>query len=185
MDDCGLTNYFKQPTSFTCAICQDSCATCLNNATDCGSCRNVAGTVYYLTGNNSCVSRCPAGQYGFDSNNTCLTCHLNCTKCFGPSTEECSACASTYFSIYGTSTCNASCPDGQFANATNQVCLVCNSNCRTCLNASVNCNQLLHGGRRAGLPHGTTCVQRCPAAQQRSPNDSTCQSLRCWLRFLH
>lgn len=99
------SGYFEN--SGACIACP-GCKTCETSATNCLSC-NVGK---YLEG-NTCVSPCPDGKWGDDSDNTCKTCDSNCKTCSGAASNDCDSCV-----------------DGRYLNSGE--CLYCSSACKTC-----------------------------------------------------
>ena len=146
--------------------CHRSCAACTNNATDCSSCKNVTGIVYYNLNNTSCHLVCPNGYFGQIQNNTCIACHPYCSRCFGADEYSCTACqtfnGTKYHLVFGANTCINICPAGQYANSTSHLCLVCDSNCATCNGTSKNCTScFLVNGFYVYLSNNI-CLQNCP-----------------------
>lgn len=171
--------WYEQSLDYSCQKCHDSCQTCEKNATDCPDCRNVTGIIYYNLDSTSCLVRCPNGYYGFDANNTCVLCHEYCSRCFGPDEFSCTACrthnGTAYHLIFGSNTCNETCPEGEYANSTSHLCLVCDSNCATCFGTARNCTScFLVNGFYVYL-HGSICIQECPAGQYEDSTTRECE----------
>lgn len=147
-----------------CYPCPQMCATCSSTST-CSSCQAVAGLPYYLDANNNCVMICPGGTYP-RSDLTCTACTSPCSTCAAGSTlcTSCDNTTSTPYLEYGTFTCVAACPDGQFAPSGSYICAACNADCKTCNTNNTNC--LSCGlSLAAGLPlylSNNTCVANCP-----------------------
>lgn len=120
---------------------------CETSAIDCTACGNESGVVYYLyspNNENQCLQLCPDGYYGQKSNNTCLKCDSRCELCTGPSNSTCSVCKTDsnsvmHYLVYGSSICSDTCPPGQFADSSSFKCLLCDSNCDTCVDTSKKC----------------------------------------------
>ena len=158
--------------------CHTSCAACNSNATDCSSCRNVTGIVYFHINSNSCIVACPIGYAAQIWNNTCVLCHPYCSKCFRPdqfSFTNCKIYNSTiYYLIYGATTCSDICPPGQFASSTSVLCLVCDSNCATCYGTSKNCTSCyLVNGFYVYL-FNNICLKVCPTGYYSDLNTKKC-----------
>jgi proprotein convertase subtilisin/kexin type 5 len=58
------TGYWKSDTGYVCLICTDSCASCTLNETDCQTCKNVSGIVYFHMTDDTCLAKCPDGYFG-------------------------------------------------------------------------------------------------------------------------
>lgn len=148
-----------------CYPCIDRCAEC-SSATTCTKCQAVAGLPYYLDSNSHCLVTCPDGTYP-KSDLTCTSCTSPCLTCSGGSTL-CTNCDSsstaTSYLEYGTFTCLAACPVGQYAPSGSYKCAPCNANCKTCDTSATHC--LSCGlSLAAGLPlyrSSNTCVANCP-----------------------
>jgi len=126
---------------------------------------------YYFK-SNKCIAICPLGNYGDIASLSCLSCPGACLTCFGGSVSKCYTCASNYYLIYGTSICNANCPAGQYANSTNNQCMLCASQCITCINSSSTC--LSCGFSTLGANfffYNNQCLLNCPLSYW--PNSAT------------
>lgn len=125
----------------------------------------MGGVSYFLTG-NTCTPTCPFGTYGRVSDYTCQPCPTGCLSCFGPTTNDCYKCGAfnasvDYSLVYGTNTCQAGCPAGQFVSG--YLCLLCSSNCLTCITSSTNC--LTCGFSTLGSAlyfYSNQCLLDCP-----------------------
>ena len=138
---CG-SGFFEQTSTFTCEPCHEACLTCDTSATDCLTCGNVTGIVYYFL-SNVCYQTCPDLYYGDSSDNTCKSCHANCSKCFAADNTSCTECIANHFLLYGTTECSATCPDGFYSNTTSKKCHLCDSTCATCDTNPDNCTSCL------------------------------------------
>ena len=123
-----------------CLQCPIYCKTCTAYAT-CTACNSLGGVGYYLS-SSACIATCPTGNYPLDSNLTCQPCDPACSTCFGPALTQCSSCKNNgtvdFYLIYGSTTCNETCPSDQFQSSS-FVCLLCASSCLTCTTNSSNC----------------------------------------------
>ena len=159
--NCPVGYYEESFDGYNCVLCHEACASCDTSATDCQSCKNVTGNVFYNL-NDLCYQTCPDGYYGVDSTNLCSACHASCSQCFEAANDTCTACAENKFLQYGTTTCVDSCPDGQYENSTARKCLPCDSNCKTCDTEAENCTScFLVNGFYVYLDQNL-CVQECP-----------------------
>ncbi len=109
-----------------CDPCDNNCATCSVNVTQCSSCNN--SVPLYLFG-TTCLSSCPSNY--FIKNNVCKLCELPCRLCT-TTINTCSACFtnSTKLYWYQFECIDAiSCPIGNFINYINSSCNRCPSEC--------------------------------------------------------
>lgn len=108
----------------TCSICDSSCETCFNKATNCLTCvapKTISGS--------SCV--CANGTYF--SGSACLPCHSACSLCNGPAINDCTECANPY--VLSGSTCI--CGSNAFLDASN-ICTLCHYSCSACNGSTAN-----------------------------------------------
>jgi len=91
----------------------------------------------------ACVSNCPSGYYGADSNQ-CLSCSSNCALC---DSQNCYSCNLNSYFYEGAcyTTCPASAPNiyqSYCRNCLKTDCVLCNSanECVMCINGNVNYN---------------------------------------------
>jgi hypothetical protein len=71
--------------------------------------------------------------------------------------------STNYYLIYGTSTCSLICPPAQYSNSTLFKCLLCDANCKTCVNTSSTC--LTCGFSALGTNlflYNRSCLLNCP-----------------------
>lgn len=84
-------------------------------------------------------------MYGQKSINTCTTCHVACSLCFGPLSTQCTECqpdlltGNYYYLSYNTNKCIQVCPYGQYAVNGTYRCELCDINCATCEGSAKNC----------------------------------------------
>ncbi|KAL4488465.1 hypothetical protein ABPG72_013033 [Tetrahymena utriculariae] len=158
-------------SSNTCQPCNQTCTECTDMAT-CQSC--ISG--YYLDTNNSCISSCPNGQFPnvqnqcqncsiancylcssltsctqcndkfYLSNSQCLSCDQACTKCFGPTQQQCFGCIQNKY-LYN-SAClsqpNCTALVGYFPNFQTSICQACQGKCKTCTSQNT-CSSCING----------------------------------------
>lgn len=91
----------------------------------------------FLDSDGQCVITCPLGYYGEYEKGSCEKCSPECSKCFGPTSDNCLACNDEKF-YYG-DRCVAHCPDTHYADVKIGECLPCSSNCRACEGSPSNC----------------------------------------------
>lgn len=147
----------------------------------CLSCFLDAGNYVYLY-NDICVTNCPVGFYEETSNNTCMFCADGCKTCFGPSLNECDVCNTSnstdpYYKWANETTCDLSCPNGQFISLRlNHMCEYCSSNCITCVGTADNCTA--DGGCKTGYFFNNDtfeCVRVCPDGTFGNADSGFCQ----------
>lgn len=150
-----------------CKPCSVYCKTCTTSVNNCQSCNSLGGVGYYLNA-TSCLINCPQGTFKNTTALTCDPCPLGCPSCFGPTLSDCSSCGSNttnnYYLVYGTTTCNITCPDGQYEVNSTMKCMLCASTCLTCSTTSTTCltcgfSSLL--GVNLFLS-GSQCLMNCP-----------------------
>lgn len=101
--NCTTSQYWSSSSS-SCVSCYTTCATCYGGlSTQCITCKNVSGVVYYLYG-SQCVSVCPNGYYS--SASVCYQCTVaNCQACINNSAiVNCSLCSTGYVLAYSSVT---------------------------------------------------------------------------------
>jgi proprotein convertase subtilisin/kexin type 5 len=151
VDTCPYGQYAVNGSLYTCQPCSINCATCVGTSTHCLTCTfiNTINIVYLH--NAACIPVCP-NLYWMNSSapldHQCSSCHSYCAVCTGPSNSECSKCANQtvnstwviyYKDLYST-TCNTTCPDGQFISVyVPNICVPCASKCLLCAINSTNC----------------------------------------------
>jgi len=148
------------------------CETCdAPTASDCLSC---ISSLFLQTspGPSTCQSLCPDGDYSDSSTKTCPTCNSSCTKCSGPSSNECLSCPNSMYLLVlgGTFTCVSSCPSNYYSDSDNN-CLPCDATCTTC-NGGLPTNCLV-----CTLPRyfmGGLCVYQCPSSYFGDNSTATC-----------
>ncbi|KAL4438375.1 hypothetical protein ABPG74_009414 [Tetrahymena malaccensis] len=104
---------------------------------------------------NTCKSTCPYKQFGDQSTGSCALCSVNCSACFGPSSNQCLACNDGY-SLQGNqcvdTTCHSSCqscsgpnqnqctscPAGSYLDS-RKTCQPCQQPCENCFNSATEC----------------------------------------------
>jgi hypothetical protein len=180
-------------SSFSCQKCNINCATCEVTSTRCLTCTYVNTiNIVYLNNNNECVVTCPAGLWANSSDpldHKCSPCHAYCTACTGPSNLECSSCNNQtnpsfvmYYKDKYSTTCAASCPDGQYIDAIiNNICVPCDPKCLLCLGSSTNCSRCALGYYL--YQPNNECTALCPSGYFNNPTQtgsnylcSLCQS---------
>ena len=113
-----------------------------------------------LDSTKTCVSSCPATEYGNNSTNTCDQCNSSCQTCKGPGAGECLTCASGNLNF--TSYCVSSCGNGKYSSG--GVCYSCLTQCSTCNSATActGCNVVL-GIAYYLQSNISSCVVSCPS----------------------
>ena len=89
-------------TAKECLTCSYQCLTCEGNSAQCTSCNT--GTFLY---NSDCLSQCPIGYYGNETNQ-CSKCSEDCYTC-SDSPDTCTSCDESTFLYNGT--CIDHCPN--------------------------------------------------------------------------
>lgn len=152
----GDNLFLANLTSHTCKPCSVPCATCTGNIENCLTC--VDGYNYNGT---HCIAICADGFYPKDGK--CEPCLSGfCTKCFGPSKDECYECEVGKYLEYRT--CDVGCPDGKFKgiSAKGGECLPCDFSCKTCAVDAVTCLTCDTSYPRFMNLLNNKCVINCP-----------------------
>lgn len=94
--------------------------------------------------NSTCLIKCPQGYWANATAYECQQCPTGCSACFGSTLQQCTVCSNVSGTLYylgvGTTTCNTSCPDGQYISSLVPfVCLSCSPACLTCQDTADNC----------------------------------------------
>lgn len=144
-------------------------------STNCTTCTyiNTINIVYLHL--NKCVTFCPTGFWRNSTvslDHRCSPCHPYCTSCTGPTNYECEACSNVTTSIYYkdlySTTCDATCPGGQFISTLiPNFCVPCSNKCSLCsVNASY-CTKCQFGYYLYVL--GYECTSQCPIGYYNDP----------------
>ncbi|KAL4508008.1 hypothetical protein ABPG72_021381 [Tetrahymena utriculariae] len=123
VSDCDQGQWGRN-TDWSCQLCDPSCYTCSQSATNCNSC---TGSLYLF--NNQCLSGCPDGYYQ-ETNNTCQQCDPSCKTCNNAGNTSCLSCSPSYGYLKN-QTC-IQCPIQFYGDTTNQTCQPCHSSCYSC-----------------------------------------------------
>lgn len=102
-----------------CRMCTSPCDTCVDITGNCVTCLSGYSLHTISSSDHVCLSQCPNGYYS--DGNHCVTCPTGCSTCTGATTDitsgnpnMCSACATPYYLIQGSTTCSQTCPNGQY-----------------------------------------------------------------------
>lgn len=173
------TGTFPDTATSVCQPCNTMCSVCTGAAnTQCSQC---SSGYFLVPSTTNCVvaSACPTSTYPDSSTNTCKPCNPFCSVCTGPTTSECSQCASGFYLILGTTNCviSTSCPTGTYPDSLTNVCQTCHTYCSICTGpAATQCTQCAPG---FFLQQGTTnCVisTSCPSGTYPDTTTNTCQT---------
>ena len=92
--------------------------------------------------NGACLQQCPDGFFPNLDTRICDACSVGCSRCYGPSLQECFECSSNYHFIQ-IFTCMPSCTSSFFFYHTTHTCLrkinltlACHSECASCFGTS-------------------------------------------------
>ncbi|XP_047425540.1 proprotein convertase subtilisin/kexin type 5 isoform X2 [Mugil cephalus] len=148
-----------------CEDCHTSCESCSgeqkNQCTKCATGR-------FLTTQQTCVSKCPAGFFASRPSGACEACPPGCSQCVDA--QRCSRCQSTRRAqLYlqdgkCVQECDRGFPSGQ-------VCRSCSPGCASCVRNATHCLSC----EEPLLLHKHQCVEECPPAH--TVRDGECQ--RC------
>ncbi|XP_063049504.1 proprotein convertase subtilisin/kexin type 5-like, partial [Engraulis encrasicolus] len=158
---CG-TNHFLTATG-TCMACYSDCGTCSGPfANQCDTC----GQGNFLSPDQRCVRRCPAGSFGNESSWRCEECVAGCTQC--RDAHSCQRCQTSPAELYLQS--GRCVPECQGGYPVAGECEACDAHCVSCEGPGM-CEQC----DEQYLLHGLSCVEHCPPRYR--PLEGTCQ--RC------
>ena len=112
--------YWEDTTNHICALCDTSCAVCLDGTnTRCSSCN----PGYFLQqGSTICLDSCPAGSWPNSRSSTCENCDISCAICSSSDNTQCSACNPGYFLQPSSTICLSTCPDHYYTNTSFNSC---------------------------------------------------------------
>lgn len=171
-----LTGYGPTSNTLVCIWCNLKCASssCTNVFDNCTSCTKTGPFTAYLatvgTSYPQCLSICPAGQYGNNTDQLCHMCDVSCVTCVNTSTK-CLQCAGN--AGWLNYACYNVCTNGYFLES-NQVnsnnvncaacynCTLCEPVCETCTGTSTTCKSCPMTGVHAAYLLGNSCVGTCP-----------------------
>ena len=111
-----------------------------------------------------CIRECPKHGWVLDKNSQkCIECHASCSRCIGPTENDCIACSRHDMSLVGFS-CKKECPHGTFPNRLTGVCERCHPRCETCsgpgeMHCKTCAKDLFHNKRNG------SCSSLCPPGQ--------------------
>ncbi|KAL4502402.1 hypothetical protein ABPG72_011989 [Tetrahymena utriculariae] len=141
IDSCPDQTYLSNSN---CLPCNSNCKTCVVSDTQCTSCYSpftVVGTsCQCLIGNynpntKTCI-QCSQNQLYDNVHYLCISCDLSCLTCQDINNLNiCTSCLTG--KILYNQTCLDSCPDQTYLSNNN--CLPCNSNCKTCTVSDTQC----------------------------------------------
>ena len=152
-----------------CVACSALCATCAGA----GACTTCIAGYYKNSATSDCETTCLTTEYPDIATGTCTACTTGCGRCVATGTDSCSTCTGSFFLAVGTTTCATTCPAGQFAPITGNVCSLCSTTCATCsaVNTCLTCKFI---GTATAYLSGTTCVTSCPTATFADPVNNVC-----------
>lgn len=137
-------------STYQCQNCNSNCKTCdLSISTKCISCTS---PLFLSQTGNTCISPCPAGQYGRTTDQTCQKCDSTCKTCNGGAITNC-----------------LSCEDNAYLYLTR--CLKCDSNCKTCITNAATCTSCTP----PLILMNDKCISACPKEYFKEISSNSCQ----------
>ncbi|AWP07675.1 putative extracellular matrix protein FRAS1 [Scophthalmus maximus] len=128
VEACGEGLYAQDDT---CQNCHPSCRSCVGPlASDCLRCLKPEEALLPQSAplrRGVCAAGCPARSF-LDDAQTCRACHPSCSRCTGPSADNCTSCPSPSGLHEGR--CDASCARGFFLR--DGQCQACHPSCQSC-----------------------------------------------------
>ncbi len=109
-----------------------------------------------------------------------MLCDERCKTCTGPSNTFCTSCQrnttnAMFYLVWGTTLCNETCPAGQYSDDASFKCLLCDSNCQTCVQTAKKCTScnITEFGKRVFLEN-TVCVEDCTPGFYEEVDNNIC-----------
>lgn len=99
-----------------------------------------------------------------------IVCHSYCSQCTGALSNQCSACASSYYYQASSTSCLTSCPSNTYLSS--GICEPCGNTCLTC-NGSGNSACISCGSPR--FLKGTQCITSCGTGFYGKTSTRTCE----------
>ncbi|KAL4464822.1 hypothetical protein ABPG74_011383 [Tetrahymena malaccensis] len=186
VSDCGQGQWGNN-TNWTCQLCDSSCYTCSQSATNCTSCPSTSclscSSPLFLK-NYACITTCnPIGEYGDQITRKCTLCDISCNTCDLQS-SNCLSCTgslqfyqNTCLSVcpqhyYGfNNVCQKQCPNSMYPDDNTNLCQPCNPICPTCFGQTISeCYSCL-------APYYldvNTCVLQCPSNKYKNNQNQEC-----------
>ena len=147
-----------------CNLCNDQlCAECSSFEPGCSNCKTNAKDA-------SGVCECTDGYFALITSNTCGECDASCSKCSGPSGNECTECKSGNLPT-NSGKCESKCLDGEYQTSSS-TCEPCDASCSKCSGPSANeCTECKSGNL---LTNSGKCESKCPDGEYQA-SSSTCE----------
>ena len=124
--------------------------------------------------NHTGGNKWPIGQLDFVC--PCEPCHAQCTRCSGPSENECSACNTGFYLQSASTSCLNTCPAGYWKDDTNHICAECHSACSNCADGTdTQCSACKINYYLQPAPSDTTCDSTCPDGYWGDDATQSCQ----------
>jgi len=130
-----------------------------------------------------CIRECPAKSWYLDTmQQKCMRCHSSCTKCIGPTSNDCITCSNSH--VLDGFSCRLQCPKGLFKNLKTRQCQKCHPTCGSCsAPGPLSCTSCVHDLKlhRNNSPAGK-CISICKPGQYKSklskclPCHSSCKT---------
>ena len=157
-------------------LCNTACLTC-NTSSASNSCFSCDPGLGYMLNNYSCLTTCTTGYGNTSDPAVCIWCNLKCRACFEVF-DNCTLCQTSgtyksflyYNDTLGYYTCVTTCPDGYFANTTQNTCDLCDHVCLTCSINSTYCYSCVSGYGWSNY----YCYQPCNDGYYYSNNNTNC-----------
>ncbi|EGR31368.1 leishmanolysin family protein, putative, partial [Ichthyophthirius multifiliis] len=165
------------PAGFGGVDCSIKCSGVVDNATCIGS---SCPSGKFLNPDNTCKQDCPLGLFGRAGK--CELCDANCSRCTGPSANECTRCQFMTFLQGNQCVDNCNQNQGFSPNYTLGICQTqlsktCKGNCETCeYDNSPLCNSCKKGFFLNG--DNKECQSQCPLGYFENQQTQACEKLQ-------
>ena len=158
-------NYIFKPNNTCIDSCDEDIYTLIEEK-ECGLCKYLNKTFpYKVKGQKLCQEKIPDQNNMFDeSTYIIIVCDSSCETCYGEKENQCLTCKN---SILFEGKCINNCPESFYKDKKENICLKCNTNCKTCNEGSeegndhcTSCQDELFLINAKGMARN--CVEECP-----------------------
>ncbi|KAL4438918.1 hypothetical protein ABPG74_016638 [Tetrahymena malaccensis] len=139
----------------------NDCSQRCNEENEDGQCAIKCPPDQYINPDRTCSKDCPQGYFKNSESKTCEKCDFSCSKCNGPSNQNCLDCH--ILSYLKNNTCVSECGEGYFKNKQSKQCQKCIEGCVKCSNDKVceECDALNGYIQSSNLCKNTFCDSQC------------------------
>lgn len=130
----------------------------------------------FLLHHHYCVHECPSIGWFLDTKTQiCKKCHSSCTRCVGPTSDDCIECSNSNAVLYGFS-CKIRCPKGYFKNFRTRQCERCHPTCTACEGIGPSACTSCVSGLRLHHTNGAKglCISTCKLCHYKDMKSFRC-----------